>query len=234
MLKSQRHVSANRAVESGAIASREDFRPSDAELDEMMSKAISAALLSSPVAFDATHRLARASSQTPQTTSTDDTDAVGPNPETTLQDVPSNTNTYTPTAAPRMSGPASIDLNAAQTTSTDPFTARLRLFPTGTEVTINFLPTNWYLQTDTQMGYLQASLPTSFYPTNFNQQPLPLPLTLVTSNGPTSPTPLATDLDPTLNPQPPTGPLESQGVSMQTIQGRLPGPEESAVMNHLG
>ncbi|KAI8720019.1 hypothetical protein NCS52_00446200 [Fusarium sp. LHS14.1] len=233
LLKSVRNVRADRAVESKAVASREDFRPSDAELDEMMSEAMSIAMLSTPVAFDATYRLAHASSQIPPTTSADHTDAVGAHPETALQEVPSETPAYTPTTAPSTSGPSPIDLNTAQTTSPVSFTTFVTLFPHGTQVTMNFLPTSWYLQTDAQMGQLQLSLPTSFYTMNFNQAPLPIPPAMATPNIPVNLTLPTMGLDPGINQHPPIGPPGSQDVFMQEIQGGAFGAEESAVVNNL-
>ncbi|EEU37825.1 uncharacterized protein NECHADRAFT_88278 [Fusarium vanettenii 77-13-4] len=231
VLRSLRDARAKRAVESKAIASREDFRPSNAELDDMMSEAINVVLLSTPVAFDATHRLAH-TSQTPQTTSAGHTDTVGPHPETALQDVPSETHAYTPTTADGASGFAPVDSNTAQTASTDSFIAPLRLSPNGTRVVIVLRPyDDCNLQTGAQRGKLRLYLPVSFYAKDFSQESLPTP---PTPNILANPPPSAMDLDPGISQQPPTGPHGLQGISMQDIQGGPFGPEELAVMDHLG
>ncbi|OAQ64043.1 hypothetical protein VFPPC_05387 [Pochonia chlamydosporia 170] len=160
---------AVRAVKTKAVASKQDFRPSEQETKEMMSEAIAIALLNSPVAIGATQWLARASPQTLQT-------AVGQ-----YGGVPSGANDKrpaTPSSAtvPRTPESAPIGQNAVQAATSVLPTVPLTLFPNGTRVTMDLssIYTN-PLHTAYQVG--QLTLPPTVYVASMSQVPLQPPST---------------------------------------------------------
>ena len=174
-----RAAKASRPVGTTDAAPKEAFRPTEAQINEMMSEAMAIALLSSPGAAGAAQWLAHASPQTLQTAvashgETPESQAGTCTIATHCEAARANDHApATPSDIPIPPKTPEFDfagLDAVQAAPLTFPTASLALFSYGTQVVINISPTHMnVLQTGVEMGQLNLTLPASFYMADITQ-----------------------------------------------------------------